>query len=177
MVNQNNVKVFGLGLALLLAVWAALHLWQLHLGPIPTFLIFGMILVVIEKSLSWPWLYAGIYFTLVLTTFFGLKRYPISEGIVFSNTLSAVLVWIVVLKIELLTPFYKVWMKGAHFIGQAVTTIILTTVYFLVFTPVSFLLRLMGKDHMQRKIDVSSPSYWDKKEQEPFSKQRYHQQF
>ena len=177
MVHQNNVKIFGLGLGLLLATWAFLHLLHYHLGVIPTLLIFGFILFVIEKSLTWPWFYISVYIAILMATLLGFIKHPLSAGMIVSDLLSVVFLLIAFFRADTLTPVYNGWMKGAHLIGQIFTTIILGAVYFLVFTPVSFLLRLMGKDHMQRKLDASQRTYWQKKEQGSFSKERYQQQF
>ena len=74
-------------------------------------------------------------------------------------------------------PAYEMWMKVAHIIGAVVTTGILTLVFFLVFFPTGLVLRLFGKDHLERKIDLKIASYWHKRQQHPFSKERYQQQF
>ncbi len=57
-----------------------------------------------------------------------------------------------------LVKIFKCWMKVAHFIGMVVTGVMLTVLYFLVFTPVACVLRLMGKDFMRRRWQAQS--YW-----------------
>lgn len=59
---------------------------------------------------------------------------------------------------------FKYWMKGAHVISMAVTTLILTSLYYGLFTPVAFFLRIAGKDFMQRKRDGATASYWIRRE-------------
>ena len=49
-----------------------------------------------------------------------------------------------------LQSVYKIWMKGAHFIGGIVTTGILGAVFFLIFAPIGFFLRFIDKDHLDR---------------------------
>lgn len=177
MTNQNNIKIFGLGLGLLLAGGSLLHLWHYHLGALTTLLIFGSILFVIEKSLTWPWLYTLTYSAIFVATLFGWMKYIPSTEIMVSELFSIAFLLIALFKPAILIPFYNVWMKGAHLMGQVFTTIVLTAVYFLVFTPISFLLRLMGKDHMQRKLDSTKSTYWQKKEHDLFSRDNYHRQF
>ena len=72
---------------------------------------------------------------------------------------------------------FHAWMKIAHLIGRVVTTAILSVVFFFIFTPVGLLLRLLGKDHLQRDFSRRAKTYWEKRNQEVFLKQRYHQQF
>lgn len=78
---------------------------------------------------------------------------------------------------QALYPGYRGWMKVAHLIGGVVTTVILSTVFFLIFAPIGLLFRLIGKDHLDRKIDKLTPSYWHLRAKEDFVKERYTQQF
>jgi hypothetical protein len=78
---------------------------------------------------------------------------------------------------QALRPGYAGWMKVAHFIGGIVTTVILTAVFFLVFTPVALVIKLAGKDHLDRKIDSATPSYWHKRPAFDGNMERYKQQF
>ncbi len=74
--------------------------------------------------------------------------------------ISAVLViWAVVLP-NTLAVIYGPWMKFGHLIGTFNTKIILTLVFFLIFTPVSIFFKLMGKDAMKRKYDRTISTYW-----------------
>jgi hypothetical protein len=36
---------------------------------------------------------------------------------------------------------------------------------------------LTGRDHLQRQIDLKAGTYWRKRNEGPFQKERYHQQF
>lgn len=78
---------------------------------------------------------------------------------------------------QALKPAYHLWMKVAQAIGAVVTTVILTVVFFLIFTPMAIVLRSMKKDHLQRWWEKEANSYWQKKPPLAFSKERYHQQF
>lgn len=59
-----------------------------------------------------------------------------------------------------LAPVEYVWMKVAHAIGVVVTYILLTLTYYLVITPTGLLMRLFGKDPMNRKFETDKRSYW-----------------
>ena len=72
---------------------------------------------------------------------------------------------------------FDVWMKVAGGIGWVVTTLILGVIYFGVFTPVSIILRLMGKDFMTRKWGNSCESYWMPCKEKTVSRDRYLNQF
>ena len=51
------------------------------------------------------------------------------------------------------------WMKGAGVLGAINSRILLTIVYFAVLTPTGWLMRLFGKDPMDRKLDPSKTTY------------------
>jgi len=58
-----------------------------------------------------------------------------------------------------LKPVFKVWMKFGHFMNRVNTAVILTVVFFFVFTPVGLIMRIFGRDVMHRKFDQKAESY------------------
>lgn len=54
-----------------------------------------------------------------------------------------------------------VWMKLALAMSFVMTRVILTIAFVLVITPFGLLLRMMGKDLLQIKIDPRRRSYWE----------------
>jgi len=78
---------------------------------------------------------------------------------------AVLVVWALVLP-KTLSVIYGPWMRFGHIIGTINTKIILTVLFFLVFTPVAMVLRLMGKDMMHRKIDDTVGSYWQDSEKQ-----------
>lgn len=61
-------------------------------------------------------------------------------------------------------------------IGFVVSYVILAVVYYLVLTPIGIVLRLAGKDPMQRRFDGSAKTYWTPRETEKTT-ERYFKQF
>jgi hypothetical protein len=55
--------------------------------------------------------------------------------------------------------FYKPWMKLAEGLGFVNTRIILFIVFYGMFLPMGFIMRLFGKDPMNRKIETTLGSY------------------
>ncbi len=45
-------------------------------------------------------------------------------------------------------------------IGFVVSTVLLSLIYFLMFTPLGLLFRLLGRDPMRRKLHGKAESYW-----------------
>ncbi len=59
-----------------------------------------------------------------------------------------------------LAPIYPVWMALALVLGTVVTAVLLTLVFYLVVSPIGLLIRLAGKDPMNRKPDPTRATYW-----------------
>lgn len=87
------------------------------------------------------------------------------------------LIFLTAFRRDLLKRFYVRWMQVAHAIGTVITGVILSLVFYAVFAPAGILLRLFGKDFLDRKFDTTAPSYWLERQQENFSLKRYTQQF
>jgi hypothetical protein len=52
-------------------------------------------------------------------------------------------------------------------IGWVVTHVLLTAIYFAVFTPIGLALRLAGRDPMTRRLDPAATTYWIRRERTP----------
>ncbi len=78
---------------------------------------------------------------------------------------------------RLLKPLQVGWMAFAYGLSWINTRLILGVVFFAVFTPIGLLLRLMGKDILNERLERSASSYWIKRESTTVDKQRYEQMF
>ncbi len=59
-----------------------------------------------------------------------------------------------------LKPVQKAWMTLALLMGWVMTRVILAIVFYLVITPIGFMIRLSGKDFMNRSFPRREDSYW-----------------
>jgi hypothetical protein len=59
-----------------------------------------------------------------------------------------------------LRPVYNAWLRFAHFIGRALTTLILILLYYLVITPAALIKRLLGGRPLPIIPDKNVSSYW-----------------
>jgi len=73
-----------------------------------------------------------------------------------------------------LKVLFEYWMKVAQVMGAVVITFVLTVVFFVVITPISVILRLMGKDFMNLRWKNQMDSYWINREDK---KENYNRQF
>ncbi|NQT61594.1 MAG: sxtJ [Candidatus Marinimicrobia bacterium] len=70
----------------------------------------------------------------------------------------------------ILKPLFVLWMSFALILGFIMTRIILGLIFFLIFSPIGLVFRLIKKDHLDEAIDPDAASYWrirDSKAYEP----------
>lgn len=79
------------------------------------------------------------------------------------------------LRPSLLKPVFVGWSIAVFPIGWMVSHLILALMFYLVFTPVGIVLRLLGKDPLQLK-KTSVRTYW-KSHRSPENMKRYFRQF
>jgi len=63
----------------------------------------------------------------------------------------------------LLKPIYKVWMSFAVVMGFIMTRVILTILFFGLFTPISIFAKIFGKDLLEERWDKNATTYWVKR--------------
>jgi len=62
----------------------------------------------------------------------------------------------------LLTPLNKIWIKFGIFLGNFVAPIVMGIIFFLVVTPTSIIMKILGKDLLNLKKN-NNDSYWIQK--------------
>jgi len=67
-----------------------------------------------------------------------------------------------ILNSRFLTPLNKIWFKFGIFLGQIISPIVMGIIFFLVVTPIAFIMRVLGKDVLKLKKNTDN-SYWIKK--------------
>ena len=108
-------------------------------------------------------LLVGIIFA-VIGLFPVLKGKPLNIHFLLSGV---VLIVIGATAPMLLSPLYSIWMKVGHLLGKINSHIILSIVFYFVFTPMRLLVIVFSKD---RKFDFRSgkTSYWIRRKPEDY---------
>ena len=75
-----------------------------------------------------------------------------------------------------LRPIQRGWMAFAVALGHFNTRVILTVLFYLVLTPVGFVMRLF-RDPLDRSLADRNASQWIKRELQPVEPSRYERQF
>ena len=99
------------------------------------------------------------------------SSYPIFLG-VGSTLIGFGAIWPCALKY-----IYIAWMALAFMLGFVTSNVILMLFFFLLVTPIGFLVRLLGKDFLARKWDKQAGSYWIACAKETKTAATYERQF
>jgi membrane-associated phospholipid phosphatase len=74
-------------------------------------------------------------------------------------------------------PVYLIWMRLAFVLSWINTRLVLLVVFYLVLTPTGLVMKLMGKDLLDRRIEREKKSYWLAKLKKVFDPAEYERQF
>lgn len=108
----------------------------------------------------------------------GLRHFGLTTGMILAALFGLVLPWLLgasfpvwpwviaaVLTIwalvapKTLRPVYRGWMRGALLAGRVTTPLILSLLFFLLFTPIGLIMRLAGREPLRRRLDPTAASY------------------
>jgi len=104
----------------------------------------------------------GIVFFIV---FLLIAIYPLinNEGLRIWSIIIAIFFLILgLINSKVLTPFNKLWFKFGLLLGKIISPIIMGIIFFLVVTPIAFIMRTIGKDLLNLKFNKNK-SYWIEK--------------
>tara|TARA_B100000678_G_C17861912_1_gene363503 strand:+ start:139 stop:528 length:390 start_codon:yes stop_codon:yes gene_type:complete len=105
----------------------------------------------------------GIVF---FTVFLIIAIWPLLNGYeirYWSLIISIVFLLLGILNSKILTPLNKIWFKIGILLGNVISPIVMSIIFFLVVTPTSFIMKILGKDLLNLKKNTKN-SYWIKKQ-------------
>tara|TARA_X000001036_G_scaffold192300_1_gene181356 strand:+ start:548 stop:946 length:399 start_codon:yes stop_codon:yes gene_type:complete len=70
---------------------------------------------------------------------------------------------------EVLRPFYYLWIRLGNFMSKTISKLILFSLFYFFFTPISIFLKLLGVDLLNIKVDRKKTSYWVERTKQPES--------
>jgi hypothetical protein len=108
----------------------------------------------------------GFFFTFVfifIASYFFFFKVSIIETYIFFS-LAIVFLLITFFNAKALYPLNRLWMRFGLFLGTIINPIILGTIFFLLITPYSLIMRLFGRDELRLKLKKRE-SHWKIREQ------------
>ena len=115
----------------------------------------------------------GIVFSIV---FLVIAFWPMLNGNeinYWSLAISIVFLILGLINSKILTPLNKIWFKFGILLGNVVGPIVMGIIFFLIVTPTSIIMKLLGKDLLNLKKNNNN-SYWiEKNNQKSKMKNQY----
>ena len=119
----------------------------------------------------------GITFGIIFLIIAGFLLYRENESFqLFIIISSTFIIFGFILPITL-KPIYISWMSFAIILGWFMTRFILSLLFYLIVTPLGLITRVLGKDFLELKKEVSNGSYWNQRESSLEKNQNYDKQF
>ena len=83
---------------------------------------------------------------------------------VWSIILAFIFLVLAYLKPDLLKPLNNTWIQFGEIVGKIIAPIIMAFVFFIIVTPISLLMKILGKDLLMLKLKKKN-SYWIKRKE------------
>ena len=102
----------------------------------------------------------GLVFFVV---FLILGLWPIKSGgdiNIFLILISLIFLFLAIIKSKFLTPLNKLWFKFGMKLGALIAPIVMGVVFFLVVTPIGIIMKITGRDLINKKINKNIKTYW-----------------
>lgn len=119
----------------------------------------------------------GVGLGVLLTIFSAISLWKDGDAYRYLAPLAAMSLLIALIFPIALKYIFLPWMALATVIGWLMTRVILITIFYLIITPFSFIMKLAGKDLLDEKIELQRQSYWIPREKKTISKEELQRQF
>ena len=119
----------------------------------------------------------GIIIGLILLVIAGFLFWKEKESFQILLTFGVIFFFLGIAIPFILKPIYWVWMIFATIFGWIMTRVILSLIFYIIFTPIGLILRIFGKQFLEFNWDHSKQSYWNLRTVETFNKENYERQF
>ena len=109
----------------------------------------------ISSERSFGLVFAGVFLLVGLLPLFnghGPRNWALWVAVAF--------VAVAVLAPKLLAPFNRLWAKFGLLLHRITSPLVLGIMFFVVITPMGWIMRALGKDLLRLKIDPAATSYW-----------------
>jgi hypothetical protein len=119
----------------------------------------------------------GITIGIVSGLLGGLLLWRGKDSYTYFLLLSTVFIFLGLVLPIVLKPIQKAWMTFAVILGWFMTRLILSILFYVVFTSIGLVSRLFGKQFLDLEMDNSKKSYWNYREAKEIKKSDYERQF
>ena len=102
----------------------------------------------------------GLTFTVAFAVLAAVSWWRHPAAMPWLAGFSALFLAVTVIRADWLLPLNRAWMRFGMLLNAVVSPIVLGILFFVVFTPVGLLMRVLHRDPMRRTWDAGARSYW-----------------
>lgn len=106
----------------------------------------------------------GILFTVVFALVGAYFWWKSLTGIAWWLAASTLTLLVTLTVPDWLAPFNRAWMKLAELLNRIVSPLVLGLIFYGIFTPIAWGMRLAGRDALRRRFEPESTTYWLKRD-------------
>ena len=114
----------------------------------------------------------GVLFSFIIFFIFLQNFYVNKVFNYYILSISIALFFLSFAKPSWLNPFSFLWNRIGEILGAIITPVIITSIFFLLFTPLGLILKIFRANLLSVKIKKSKESYWVERKIEPTSMKR-----
>ena len=119
----------------------------------------------------------GITVSIILLIISGFLFWKEKESYQIFSGIGIILSLIAIAIPSVLKPVYWMWMIFGIILGWFMTRVILSLLFYVVFTSIGLTSRVFGKQFLELRWDKSKESYWNFRTNEHLRKENYEKQF
>jgi len=102
----------------------------------------------------------GVVFTVVFAVVGAWPLMGGGEARLWSFVIAALFLAAVLGRPGVLAPLNRLWMRFGQLLHMLTNPVIMGLVFFLAVTPTAIIMRALGKDLLNRRLDPAAESYW-----------------
>tara|TARA_B100001250_G_C19493474_1_gene654142 strand:+ start:150 stop:584 length:435 start_codon:yes stop_codon:yes gene_type:complete len=119
----------------------------------------------------------GIVFSVVFIIIGIFPLLDASPVRIWALCLSAVFLFMAFLTPGILKPLNRTWYLFGIMLHKLVNPIVLGILFFFIVLPIALVLRILGKDPLNRRFDSAAKSYWIERDPSDLTPESMRQQF
>ena len=108
--------------------------------------------VLMPSDRKFGWTFAALFFLI------GALSHP------WMMAVGAAFAVVTLTRAHWLAPLKHAWMRFGELLNRIVSPVVMGVIFFVVFTPVAFVMRLTGRDALARRYEPAAPSYWKRRD-------------
>ena len=114
-------------------------------------------------------------FVFILIALFFIYEMSFLKALIFT-VLSLFFLLTAFLKSEILSPLNYLWMRFGIILGMIIQPIVLGFIFFIIFTPISFLMKIFRRDELRLKLE-NRASHWKIRNEDFHESDTFNNQF